>query len=83
MHELEPLLGSEARLLGKGKPSLLCQHADIVEPLHMVKARHASYHLLGIEPLRASKLRYPKRSCHCHARRSNEQQGNKVVPSSR
>jgi hypothetical protein len=29
MHELEPLLGSEDRLLGKGEPSLLCQHTDI------------------------------------------------------
>jgi hypothetical protein len=29
VHELEPLLVSEARLLGKGKPSLLRQHTDV------------------------------------------------------
>jgi hypothetical protein len=39
VHELEPLLGSEARLLGKGEPPLLRQHADITELLHVVKAR--------------------------------------------
>jgi hypothetical protein len=35
VHELEPLLGSEARLLGKGDPHLLRQHADIAELLHV------------------------------------------------
>jgi hypothetical protein len=29
MHELESLFSSEARLLGKGEPSLLCQHTDV------------------------------------------------------
>jgi hypothetical protein len=57
MHELEPLLGSEARLLGKGELSLLCQHADIVELLHMVKARHASYDLLGTELLQGLEVK--------------------------
>jgi hypothetical protein len=60
MHELEPLLGSEARLLGKGEPSLLCQHADIAELLHMVKARQASYHLLGTEPLQDLEVKVPE-----------------------
>jgi hypothetical protein len=41
-HELKPLLGSEARLLGKGEPTLLRQHIDVIELLHMVKAQHAS-----------------------------------------
>jgi hypothetical protein len=60
MHELEPLLGSEARLLGKGEMSLLCQHADIAELLHMVKARQASYHLLGTEPLQGLEVKMPE-----------------------
>jgi hypothetical protein len=39
VHELEPLLVSEARLLEKGEPPLLHQHTDIAELPHMVKAR--------------------------------------------
>jgi hypothetical protein len=39
MPELEPLLSSEAPLLGKGEPPLLRQHANIIELLHMVKAQ--------------------------------------------
>jgi hypothetical protein len=57
MHELEPLLGSKTRLLGKGESSLLCQHADTAELLHMVKARQASYHLLGTEPLQGLEVK--------------------------
>jgi hypothetical protein len=50
VHELEPLLGSEARLLRKVEPPLLRQHADVAELLHVVKARQASYHpLQGLE----------------------------------
>jgi hypothetical protein len=60
VHELEPLLGSEARLLGKGEPPLLRQHADIAEQLHMVKARQASYHPLGIEPLQGLEVKVPE-----------------------
>jgi hypothetical protein len=60
MHELEPLIGSKARLLGKGEPSLLCQHADIAELLHMVKARQVSYHLLGTEPLQGLGVKMPE-----------------------
>jgi hypothetical protein len=60
MYELEPLLGSEARLLGKGESTLLCQHADIAELLHMVKARQASYHLLGTEPLQGLEVKVPE-----------------------
>jgi hypothetical protein len=57
VHELESLLGSEARLLVKGEPSLLHQHADITELLHVVKARQASYHPLGTEPLQGLKVK--------------------------
>jgi hypothetical protein len=39
VHELEPLLGSEARLLGKGEPPLLHQHTDVTELLYVIKAR--------------------------------------------
>jgi hypothetical protein len=60
VHELEPLLGSEARLLGKGESPLLRQHADIVELLHMIKARHASYHPLGTEPLQGVEVKVPE-----------------------
>jgi hypothetical protein len=51
VHELEPLLVSKARLLGKGESSLLHQHTDVAELFHVVKARQASYHLLGTELL--------------------------------
>jgi hypothetical protein len=51
MHELKPLLGSEARLPGKGNPHLLRQLVDIAELLHVLEARQASYDLLGTEPL--------------------------------
>jgi hypothetical protein len=60
VHELEPLLGSEARLLGKGKPPLLRQHADIIELLHVVKASQASYHPLGTEPLQGLDVKVPE-----------------------
>jgi hypothetical protein len=57
VHELEPLLGSEARLLGKGEPPLLRQHADVTELLHVIKARQASYHPLGTEPLQGLEVK--------------------------
>src|SRR5438132_4848029 len=60
VHELEPLLGSEARLLGKGEPPLLRQHADVAELLHVVKARQASHHLLGMEPLQGLEVKVPE-----------------------
>jgi hypothetical protein len=60
MHELEPLLGSEARLLGKGEPHLLRQYADIAKLLHMVKARQVSYHPLGTESLQGFKMKVPE-----------------------
>jgi hypothetical protein len=60
MHELEPLLSSEARLLGKGEPPLLHQHANVTELLHVVKARHASYHPLGTEPLQGLEVKVPE-----------------------
>jgi hypothetical protein len=60
VHELETLLGSEARLLGKGEPPLLRQHTDVTELLHVVKARHASYHPLGTEPLQGLEVKVPE-----------------------
>jgi hypothetical protein len=60
VHELEPLLGSEARLLGKWESSLLHQHTDVAELLHVVKARQASYHPLGTEPLQGLELKVPE-----------------------
>jgi hypothetical protein len=60
VHELEPLLGSEARLLGKGEPPLLRQHTDVAELLHVVKARQASYHPLGTEPVQGLEVKVPE-----------------------
>jgi hypothetical protein len=60
VHEIEPLLGSEAQLLGKGEPPLLCQHTDIAELLHVVKARQASYHPLGTELLQGLEVKVPE-----------------------
>ncbi|RLM55124.1 hypothetical protein C2845_PM10G19930 [Panicum miliaceum] len=60
VHELEPLLGSEARLLGKGEQPLLRQHADIAELLHVVEAWQASHHLLGTEPLQGLEVKVPE-----------------------
>jgi hypothetical protein len=60
VHELEPLLGLKARLLGKGEPPLHHQHADVTELLHVVKARHASYHPLGTEPLQGLEVKMPE-----------------------
>jgi hypothetical protein len=60
VHELEPLLGSEARLLGKGESPLLCQHADVAELLHVVKARQAPYHPLGTKPLQGLEVKVPE-----------------------
>jgi hypothetical protein len=60
VHELELLLGSEARLLGKKEPPLLHQHTDVAELLHVVKARQTSYHPLGTEPLQSLKMKVPE-----------------------
>jgi hypothetical protein len=60
VHELEPLLGSEARLLGKGEPPLLHQHTNIAELIHVVKAQQASYHPLGTEPLQGLEVKVPE-----------------------
>jgi hypothetical protein len=59
VHELEPLLSSEARLLGKGEPPLLRYHTDVAELLHMVKAQQASHHLLGTEPPQGLEVEVP------------------------
>jgi hypothetical protein len=60
VHELEPLLGLEARLLWKGEPPLLRQHTYVAELLHVVKARQASYHPLGTEPLQGLEVKVPE-----------------------
>jgi hypothetical protein len=60
MHELKPLLDSEARLLGKGETPLFHQHPDVTELFHMVKAWQASYHPLGTEPLHGLKVKVPE-----------------------
>jgi hypothetical protein len=60
VHELEPLLGSKGRLLGKGEPPLLRQHAEVAELLHLVKARQASYHPLDTEPLQGLEVKVPE-----------------------
>jgi hypothetical protein len=60
VHKLEPLLGSKARLLWKGEPPLLHQHSDVAELLHVVKARQASYHPLGTEPLQGLEVKVPE-----------------------
>jgi hypothetical protein len=60
VHELGPLLGSEAQFLGKGEPPLLRQHADITELLHVVKAWQALYHLLSTEPLQDLEVKVPE-----------------------
>jgi len=59
VHELEPL-GLETHLLGKGESPLLRQHADVAELLHTVKARQASHHLRGTEPLQSLKVKVPE-----------------------
>jgi hypothetical protein len=60
VHELKALIGSKARLLGKGEPPLLHQHADVIELLHVANARQASYHPLGTEPLQGLEVKVPK-----------------------
>jgi hypothetical protein len=60
VHELEPLLGLEARLLGKGELPLLHQHADDAELFHVVKDQHASYHPLGTEPFQGLEVKVPE-----------------------
>jgi hypothetical protein len=60
MQELEPLLGSEARLLGKGESSLLRQHTDVTKLLHVDKARQASYHPFDTEPYQSLEVKVPE-----------------------
>jgi hypothetical protein len=60
VHELKPLLGSEARLLGKGEPPLLRQYTDVAELLHVVKARQTLYHPFGTEPLQGLEVKVPE-----------------------
>jgi hypothetical protein len=56
----EPLLGLKARLLGKGELPLLRQHTDVTELFHVVKARQATYHLFGTEPLQGLEVKVPE-----------------------
>jgi hypothetical protein len=57
VHELKPLLGSKARLLGKKEPPLIHQHTDIAELLHVVKTCQASYHPLDTELLQGLEVK--------------------------
>jgi hypothetical protein len=60
VHELEPLLGSEAQLLEKGEPPLFRQYADVIKLLHVVKARQSSYHPLGTESFQGLEVKMPE-----------------------
>lgn len=60
MHELELLLGSEARLARERVLLLLDHDAGVAELLHMVDARHALHHLLGAELLQGFEAEVPK-----------------------
>jgi hypothetical protein len=67
MHKLKPLLGSEARLLGKGS----CLRFVNMQTSQncSTSSRHGRPRTisLALSRFRASKLRCTKRSCHCHA----------------
>ena len=60
MHELQLLLGAEARLAGEGEPPLLGEDAGVTKLLHMVDARHAPHHLLVAEQLQGLEVEVPK-----------------------
>jgi hypothetical protein len=49
VHELEPLLGSKARLAREGEALLLRHDTGFAELLDVVQAQHAPHHLLGAE----------------------------------
>ena len=51
MHELQLLLGAEARLAGEGEPPLLGEDAGVAELLHVLDSQHALHHLLIAELL--------------------------------
>jgi hypothetical protein len=53
-----PWLGSST--VGEREPPLLHQHTDIIELLHVVKARQTSYHPLGTELLQGLEMKVPK-----------------------
>jgi hypothetical protein len=60
VYELEPLLGSEARLAREGKALLLCQDAGVTELLDVVHVRHTSHHPLGTELPQSLRVKMPK-----------------------
>jgi hypothetical protein len=60
VHELQRLLGAEARLAGKGEPPLLGEDAAVTELLHVFDSRHALHHLLVAELLQGLKVEVPK-----------------------
>jgi hypothetical protein len=45
---------------GERGATLLHQHTDVAELLHVVKARQASYHPLGTEPLQGLEVNVPE-----------------------
>jgi len=60
VHELQLLLGAEARLAGEGEPPLLGEDAGVVELLHVLDSRHALHHLLVAELLQGLEVEVPK-----------------------
>jgi hypothetical protein len=60
VHELELLLGTEARLARKGEPPLLGEDAGVTELLHVLDSRHALRHLLVAELLQGLRVKVPK-----------------------
>jgi hypothetical protein len=60
VHELEPLLGSEARPERKGEVLLLGHDVGVAELLDVVHTRHALHHLLDAELPQTLKVNVPK-----------------------
>jgi hypothetical protein len=57
VHEFELLLGSEARLLGKGEPPLLLSSRRRRRTVPRGQDTQASYYLLDTEPLQGLKVK--------------------------
>jgi hypothetical protein len=60
VHELQLLLGAEARLAGEREPPLLGEDAGVAELLHVLNSWHALRHLLVAELLQGLEVEVPK-----------------------
>jgi hypothetical protein len=60
MHELQLLLGAEARLAREGEPPLLGEDVGVAELLHVVDVPHGLDHLLLAELLQGLEVEVPK-----------------------